>query len=173
MSGSFGNGSAQPHLHTSRSFPRMDSTDTNSSISAKQNTPEPVNTSTQPLSGPTPDEEKEDGPDLFERRASADSGAGGEGQGDEGFVLSRSVQDPSEELPIELISLTDRSVKTISTSCAFPSNDSHQVHQLLERQSAQLTSHDRENLLPVSGLLRACRISYRYPHLRACISHQP
>lgn len=94
----------------------MDSTDTNPSLSAKQNTPELVNTSTQPLPAPTSDEEKENGPDVFERRVSADSGVGGEGQGDEGFVLSRSVQDPSEELPIELISLTDRSVETISTS---------------------------------------------------------
>ena len=133
MSGSFGNGSGQPHLHPSRSFTRMDSSDTNSSSSTKQNTPEPVNTSTQPLSAPTPDKERENGPDVFERRASADSGAGDEGQEDEGFVLSRSVQDPSEELPIELISLTDRSVLTIRHFSRVPSNDSHQVHQLLER----------------------------------------
>lgn len=71
-------------------------------------TAEPVDASTQSLSASAQDEGKGDGPDVFERPTSADSGAGGEGQGDEGFVLSRSVQDPSEELPIELISLTDR-----------------------------------------------------------------
>jgi hypothetical protein len=48
------------------------------------------------------------GPDVFDRRGSADSGTASDRQADEGFVLSRSLQDPSEELPIELISLADR-----------------------------------------------------------------
>lgn len=86
----------------------MDSLDANSSPSAKQATTELVGASTQPLSVPAPEEGNEDGPDVFEKRVSADSGAGEEGRGDEGFVLSRSLEDPSEELPIELISLTDR-----------------------------------------------------------------
>lgn len=86
----------------------MDSLDSNSTRSAKQATSEPVNESTDPLSASALNEGKEDGPDVFEKRVAPDSGAGEEGQGDEGFVLSRSVQDPSEELPIELISLTDR-----------------------------------------------------------------
>lgn len=63
---------------------------------------------TAPLSSPVYNEGQENGPDLFERRGSADSGTAGETQTDDGFVLSRSVQDPSEELPIELISLADR-----------------------------------------------------------------
>lgn len=53
-------------------------------------------------------EGQENGPDVFERRGSADSGTAADAQADDGFVLSRSVQDPSEELPIELISLADR-----------------------------------------------------------------
>jgi hypothetical protein len=53
-------------------------------------------------------EGQEKGPDVFDRRGSADSGTVGDGPADEGFVLSRSLQDPSEELPIELISLADR-----------------------------------------------------------------
>lgn len=108
MSDVSSNGSGQPHLHPSGSFTRMDSLDSNSSHSAKQATSEPVNASTDPLSASALDEGKKDGPDVFEKGVPADSGAGEEGQGDEGFVLSRSVQDPSEELPIELISLTDR-----------------------------------------------------------------
>lgn len=59
----------------------------------------------------TPGEGRQEaGPDVFERRGSAETENGGDGQGEEGFVLSRSVQDPSEELPIELVSLTDRLV---------------------------------------------------------------
>lgn len=53
-------------------------------------------------------EVQDKGPDVFDRRGSADSVTAGDGQADEGFVLSRSLQDPSEELPIELISLADR-----------------------------------------------------------------
>jgi len=62
---------------------------------------------TQPVSLSVDPEGQQNGSDVFERRGSADS-AVADGQADEGFVLSRSVQDPSEELPIELISLTDR-----------------------------------------------------------------
>ncbi|KAJ5172672.1 Vacuolar sorting protein 9 subgroup [Penicillium capsulatum] len=65
-------------------------------------------------SSPINSEGQRNGPDVFERRGSADSGAEGESQADEGFVLSRSLQDPSEELPIELISLTDRFINSLS-----------------------------------------------------------
>ncbi|KAF7716652.1 Uncharacterized protein PECH_008222 [Penicillium ucsense] len=60
------------------------------------------------------DGKEEAGPDVFERRGSDDTENGGDAQGEEGFVLSRSVQDPSEELPIELVSLTDRFVNSLS-----------------------------------------------------------
>lgn len=86
----------------------MNSSDVNSSASTSQTTPDPVNASTQPMSVTADGGGQQNGPDVFERKGPADSGATGEGQADEGFVLSRSVQDPSEELPIELISLTDR-----------------------------------------------------------------
>ncbi|EPS28920.1 hypothetical protein PDE_03866 [Penicillium oxalicum 114-2] len=68
------------------------------------------NPDTQSLSS----DRQEAGPDVFERRGSAETENGGDGQGEEGFVLSRSVQDPSEELPIELVSLTDRFVNSLS-----------------------------------------------------------
>lgn len=83
------NGS-RPSSHPTQSFSRMESSD--------------VKTGSTPVS----DKEGQTGPDVFERRGSADSSTAGDGQTDEGFVLSRSVQDPSEELPIELISLADR-----------------------------------------------------------------
>lgn len=63
----------------------------------------------KPVSSPAK-EGQVSGPDVFEKRGSADSSTVGDEQADEGFVLSRSLQDPSEELPIELISLADRSV---------------------------------------------------------------
>ncbi|KXG54150.1 Vacuolar sorting protein 9, subgroup [Penicillium griseofulvum] len=69
---------------------------------------------TAPLSSPVNIEGQENGPDVFERRDSADSSTAGDAQTDDGFVLSRSVQDPSEELPIELISLADRFVNSLS-----------------------------------------------------------
>lgn len=86
----------------------MGSSDVQPATSDKP-TADQAQASNQAASLLTPDSEKQEpGPDVFERRGSADSGNRGDTQGDEGFVLSRSVQDPSEELPIELISLTDR-----------------------------------------------------------------
>lgn len=73
-----------------------------------QTAAETANVSTRRPSSSAQGEKNGSSPDVFERQVSADSGVEGESQGDEGFVLSRSVQNPSEELPIELISLTDR-----------------------------------------------------------------
>lgn len=99
---------AQPHLRSVRSFTRMGSSDAQPSMSDKPVTDQ-AQASDPAASLLTPDSEKQEaGPDVFERRSSADSENRADAQGDEGFVLSRSVQDPSEELPIELISLTDR-----------------------------------------------------------------
>lgn len=86
----------------------MDSSDVSPPASVKQTADDSVNASSQPPSTSPDGAKQENGPDVFERRGSADSSGAGEGQADEGFVLSRSVQDPSEELPIELVSLTDR-----------------------------------------------------------------
>ena len=64
-----------------------------------------------PLSGEGEDQDAD--PDLFERRNSSESGAGDDGQqGDEGSVISRNIQGQPEELPIELMSLTDRYCET-------------------------------------------------------------
>ncbi|KAJ5273139.1 Vacuolar sorting protein 9 subgroup [Penicillium angulare] len=91
----------------------MESPESRPPIPARQTSTDQGETSTPPMSLPVDSEGQQDGPDVFERRGSADSG-GGDTQADEGFVLSRSVQDPSEELPIELISLTDRFVNSLS-----------------------------------------------------------
>ncbi|KAJ5194199.1 Vacuolar sorting protein 9 subgroup [Penicillium cf. griseofulvum] len=99
--------STQPHLHSARSFTRMDGSNVKSPTIEQDS-------KTTPLSSPVNIEGQENGPDVFERRDSADSGTAGDAQTDDGFVLSRSVQDPSEELPIELISLADRFVNSLS-----------------------------------------------------------
>ncbi|CAI7623984.1 unnamed protein product [Penicillium manginii] len=73
-----------------------------------------TNVPAQPLTSAIDIEGQAKGPDVFERRGSAESSGEGDGQGDEGFVLSRSLKDPSEELPIELVSLTDRFINSLS-----------------------------------------------------------
>ncbi|KAJ5176027.1 uncharacterized protein N7482_001904 [Penicillium canariense] len=114
MSGPSDEDAGQPHLYSTGSFTRMGSSDAQASVTAKQ-IADQADANHQSLSLLTPDSEKQEhGPDVFERRGSADSGTGGDAQGDEGYVLSRSVQDPSEELPIELISLTDRFINSLS-----------------------------------------------------------
>lgn len=106
MTGLSHDGAGQSLLHSTRSFIRMESTQSHPP-SSRQPTLDLIDASPEPLL-PADSEGQGNGPDVFERRGSADSGVAGETQADEGFVLSRSLQDPSEELPIELISLTDR-----------------------------------------------------------------
>ena len=102
----------KPPLHTTRSFPRMGSPDHSSSSSTKARTVQStvISDSDAPLSLPGDGEaQDDDSPDVFERRHSVDSEAGGdEHHGDDGSVLSRNVQEHTEELPVELMSLTDR-----------------------------------------------------------------
>ena len=86
----------------------MESPDPVSSDNAKHLAADTVDVNPQLLSPSDNSEAPGTGPDVFERHDSVGSGGAGDGQSEEGFVLSRSLQDPSEELPIELISLTDR-----------------------------------------------------------------
>ncbi|KAJ6013756.1 Vacuolar sorting protein 9 subgroup [Penicillium herquei] len=97
---------------SSRSFTRMDSLESRPALPARQRTADRGDNSPQPLSFSVDNGQHQNGPDVFERRGSADSGAA-DGHADDGFVLSRSVQDPSEELPIELLSLIDRFVNSL------------------------------------------------------------
>ncbi|KAJ5655154.1 hypothetical protein N7507_007104 [Penicillium longicatenatum] len=94
-------------LQSTQPFTRMESSDAHPSARVT------TDRDTQPLSLSVDIEEQQNGSDVFERRGSAGS-TGADGQADEGFVLSRSVQDPSEELPIELISLTDRFINSLN-----------------------------------------------------------
>lgn len=79
--------------------------------------PESVNVDASPLALSGDGENQDAGPDLFERRNSSDSGDEAQ-QGDESSVLSRNTQDQPEELPIELMSLTDRYVGALPSSFA-------------------------------------------------------
>lgn len=106
-----GQSSEKPPLHTTQSFPRMGSPDRSPFSRARTTQSTSISDSDAPLSISRDDEAQEDAtsPDLFERRRSMDSEAGGdEHHGDEGSVLSQNVQEHAEELPIELMSLTDR-----------------------------------------------------------------
>ncbi|KAF7587355.1 hypothetical protein BBP40_007367 [Aspergillus hancockii] len=111
-------GSGKPRLHTARSFPRMDSPDASPFIRSRSKTfqtlatPEPVDSGAHPLPLPTADEDQDTGLDLFEKPSASELGLEDE-QGEE-FVLSRNIQEQPEDLPIELISLTDRFVNSLT-----------------------------------------------------------
>ncbi|KAF7182866.1 hypothetical protein CNMCM7691_002610 [Aspergillus felis] len=114
------NDAAKPRLHTARSFPRMDNPELSSFARTRAKTvqsvaiPELVDSTALPLPLSTEHDEQDNGPDLFEKRGSSESEAGDDGQpGEEVSVLSRGLQDQPEELPIELMSLTDRFVNSL------------------------------------------------------------
>ncbi|KAL2834422.1 hypothetical protein BDW59DRAFT_137846 [Aspergillus cavernicola] len=114
------NGFAKPHLHSTRSFPRMDAPGTGPFIRSRAKTvqsvaiPESVDTDALPLSPSANEEEQDGGPDLFEKSITSGSPEIDGSQGEEISVLSRNVQNQPEILPIELISLTDRFVNSLS-----------------------------------------------------------
>ncbi|KAB8227429.1 VPS9 domain-containing protein [Aspergillus alliaceus] len=114
------NGSGKPRLHTARSFPRMDSSDASPFIRSRSKTfqavatPEHVDSDAHPLPLSPAEENRDSGPDLFERAGVSELGLDDDGQGEEVSVLSRNIQEQPEELPIELISLTDRFVNSLS-----------------------------------------------------------
>ncbi|KAE8151298.1 hypothetical protein BDV25DRAFT_139019 [Aspergillus avenaceus] len=113
------NGSGKPRLHTARSFPRMDSSDVSPFIRSRAKTfqsvamPEPIDPDAHPLPLSTTEEDQESGPDLFEKAGASDLGVDDDGQGEDVSVLSRGIHEQPEELPIELVSLTDRFVNSL------------------------------------------------------------
>ncbi|PYI08151.1 hypothetical protein BO78DRAFT_468601 [Aspergillus sclerotiicarbonarius CBS 121057] len=113
------NGAGKPRLHTARSFPRMDSPDSSPFVRSRAKTvqsvaiPELVDAEALPLPLSTPDEDRVGSPDLFEKPGSSDLGDDGQ-QGEETSVLSRGTQGHTEELPIELASMTDRFVHSLT-----------------------------------------------------------
>lgn len=107
--------SERPHLQQAQTFPRMD--DSAASPFARTRTksvqslptPEAVDPDAHPLPLTVNEDEGTTGRDLFEKRGSSDSGLGDEGyEGEEFSALSRNIHERPEELPIELMSLTDR-----------------------------------------------------------------
>ncbi|PKX98896.1 VPS9 domain-containing protein [Aspergillus novofumigatus IBT 16806] len=105
------NDAAKPRLHTARSFPRMDNPELSSFARTRAKTvqsvaiPELVDSTALPLPLSVEDDEQDNGPDLFDKRGSSESEAGDDGQQGE--------EDQPEELPIELMSLTDRFVNSL------------------------------------------------------------
>lgn len=106
------NGPGKPTLHSVRSFPRMDSSDPSPFSRSRSKTVQSVaiTESVDPDALPIPlsgaDEGQDVGPDVFEKTSTPD--LDDSQQGEEVSVLSRHAQEQEEELPIELISLTDR-----------------------------------------------------------------
>ncbi|KAL4931326.1 VPS9 domain-containing protein [Aspergillus undulatus] len=118
-SGTSDAGSAKPRLHTTRSFPRMDSPGTSPFIRSRAKTvqsvaiPESVDADALPLSLSGKDEQ-DGSPDVFEKQGGSGPSADDEPHGEEASVLSRNVTNQPDGLPIELISLTDRFVDSLS-----------------------------------------------------------
>ncbi|KAG0157108.1 hypothetical protein PDIDSM_4292 [Penicillium digitatum] len=96
---------------------------------------------TAPMSSSVHKEGQKNGSDVFERRGSADSGTAADAQTDDGFVLSRSVQDPSEELPIELISLADRFVNSLSAKVHNSPPTIEKISELFQVFYSRAESH--------------------------------
>ncbi|KAF7530234.1 hypothetical protein PCG10_003605 [Penicillium crustosum] len=122
-----------PSEHLTRSFDRMGSSDVKSPTLEQDS-------KTATLSSVN-NEGQENGPDVFERRGSADSGTAADAQADDGFVLSRSVQDPSEELPIELISLADRFVNSLSAKVHNSPPTIEKISELFQVFYSRAESH--------------------------------
>lgn len=93
MDGSAGSSFARARAKTAQSVPILEAADSDK----------------LPLPLSVDEEEQSTDPDVFDKRGSLDSCFGDEGhEGEEVSVLSRSIHDQQEELPIELMSLTDR-----------------------------------------------------------------
>ncbi|KAL4779130.1 hypothetical protein BJX76DRAFT_100382 [Aspergillus varians] len=113
-------GFAKPPLHTTRSFPRLDSSGSSPFIRSRAKTmqsvaiPESVDPDALPLSLSGNEDEQDNSPDLFEKSGVAGLAADDGSHGEETSVLSRTVPNEPEELPIELISLTDRFVNSLT-----------------------------------------------------------
>ncbi len=72
--------------------------------------PESVDADALPLSLTENEGDEDGGPDLFEKPGTSGPSVNDEPDSEEASVLSRNVPSQPEELPIELISLTDRYV---------------------------------------------------------------
>ncbi|RAK71905.1 VPS9 domain-containing protein [Aspergillus fijiensis CBS 313.89] len=144
-------GVGKPRLHTARSFPRMDSSEPSPFIRSRAKTvqsvaiPELVDSESLPLPLSSAEDEQDSGPDLFEKTGSPDLTHDEGGHGEETSVLTRGMQDHTEELPIELISLTDRFVNSLTAKVhsSPPTADrvSDRFQEFYERAEAHIATH--------------------------------
>ncbi|EAW13956.1 VPS9 domain-containing protein [Aspergillus clavatus NRRL 1] len=141
----------KPRLHTVRSFPRMDNPEVSSFARNRAKTvqsvaiPEAVESTVLPIPL-SPESEPGAGPDLFEKRGSSDSSVRDDGHlGEEVSVLSLGIHEQPEELPIELISLTDRFVNslTVKVHSSPPTIEkiSHLFQDFYVRAESHIATH--------------------------------
>ncbi|KAJ5542372.1 Vacuolar sorting protein 9 subgroup [Penicillium sp. DV-2018c] len=122
----------EPHLYPVQPFGRMETPEA-------KIPPVEGGSQTLPLVSTASREGPENGRDVFERRDSAESPV--DAPTDEGFVLSRSLQDPSEELPIELISLADRFVNSLSAKVHSSPPTIERISELFQVFYSRADSH--------------------------------
>ncbi|PTU19343.1 hypothetical protein P175DRAFT_0441671 [Aspergillus ochraceoroseus IBT 24754] len=167
-SGTSDTGSTKPRLHSVRSFPRMDSSNTNTFVRSRSKTaqsvaiPESVDSDAVPLTLSTNEDNSSSGPDLFDKSGTPDAGVGDDGpQGEEASVLSRNVPDQSEELPIELISLTDRFVNSLTAKVHSSPPTIEKISNLFQDFYSRAESHIATHISALAS--RINRDSSPYP----------
>ncbi|KAL1968588.1 hypothetical protein VTN77DRAFT_1798 [Rasamsonia byssochlamydoides] len=138
------NGSKTPRaLHPMRSFTRMETSSVSPFARSRAKTiqtPTPLDTDSLPLSSSPDYDDANKGPDIFEERDSIDS--------DLGSTAAQSEQrlgDGSDALPIELASLSDRFVESLSakTHPSPPSIDkiSAMFQEFYVRAESHIATH--------------------------------
>ncbi|KAL2012679.1 hypothetical protein VTN00DRAFT_204 [Thermoascus crustaceus] len=143
------NDSRRPNAsHPTRSFTRMETPNVSPFARSRAKTiqsvatPESVDTDSLPLPLSPDGDEQEAGPDVFEKRDSIDTGPEEVAeQGETPFALSQLMQDGFDELPIELISLTDRFIDSLSAK-VHPSPPSiEKISDLFQEFYVRAESH--------------------------------
>ncbi|RJE23886.1 VPS9 domain protein [Aspergillus sclerotialis] len=133
--------SERQNLHQARSFPWMDSSTASPFARTRTKTvQEAVDSDTHPLPLSADEEEQSTGHDLFEKRVSTDSGFGDEGHEEEISVLS-SIHEQPEELPIELMSLTDRFINSLSAKVHSSPPTIEKISSLFQDFYSRAESH--------------------------------
>ncbi|OJJ46717.1 hypothetical protein ASPZODRAFT_152149 [Penicilliopsis zonata CBS 506.65] len=138
-------GSARPRLHAARSYTQIQSSGANPFARSRSKTmqagPISENGDSEPMPLPLPlnGQELTGSPDVFEKSDPMDTNPGDEGE--EGSFISRSLQGEPVELPIELISLTDRFVGSLNAKVHSSPPTMDRISNMFQDFYARADSH--------------------------------
>ncbi|GAD93802.1 VPS9 domain protein [Paecilomyces variotii No. 5] len=133
-------------LHPARSFTRMESSTTanpfartRSKTMQNMTAPESVDSDALPLPLSPEDDSGEGEPDVFEKRGSSDSENGNNAE--DGDPLVESTEAGFDELPIELMSLTDRFVNSLSAKVYSTPPSIDQISDMFQEFYVRTDTH--------------------------------